>query len=236
MSLTSNPAVIIATSVFVCLIIGWSLTLQTLRKERRKHSNLSKFRDLFIEWCNSRCTDDQRYVEIIKLSPQIQGLMSEFGTITYRPPFANYVVNNWQIILNAIPEINEISKDPFTISGSRIYTDRLNKYILMVEESLLRSIGNSENFTSEILSQMWNPLSMLFRGLKFVITLPFLVLAECGLLTSKAYNFILNSVIVKSISLAIFFIGFASSVVTITTGWDQFQTMVKPWLSNFGLQ
>ena len=64
------------------------------------------FRSQFIEYMNSRCSDQQAYGWLITNSPRMQSEMGDQGMIhAFRPVYEQVVYRNWPIILNAIPTI-----------------------------------------------------------------------------------------------------------------------------------
>lgn len=78
-----------------------------------------------------------------------------------------------------------------------------------------------------------NPVVLLREGLVYSLTLPFYVLAEFGLLTRRAYDRIVASVIVRAIALGLTTFGLFGTVVGLTVDWESFTAKfehVRQWL------
>ena len=181
MTSASNPLIIIGTVILTPLLTGFILTYRNLRKEKERYLYLSNFQILFMKWCDSDCVDNSVYAEIIKLSPKAHTLLGEFATMKFRPPSEDTFMNKWAVIHNAIPQINKNKKLLQSLDGNRILEIEIKNYIDLVNESLLRALGRSNDIQSEIKIKLRSPFLLLFQGLNFILTTPALLLAECGL-------------------------------------------------------
>lgn len=223
-----NQIAIIFASISAFAVFGYYRNYRYYLNITKKRSIVVKFRDKFIQWCNGRFNDDQLYMQIISESPQIQNLIGNWGISSMKPPFANYILHDWHIILNGIPAIRQFTQ--IYISDNTI-----NDYIHMVDESLLRSIGAFQTQLDTLRPGLRNPITLFRDGLTAVIMIPIFILAEFGLLTKKTYNWLFGSIIVKSITFLIALIGLTSAIVGLTTDWEDFVEIAKPILLRFGM-
>lgn len=186
------------------------------------------FREKFIQWCNGNFEDNQLYMKIISESPQIQNLIGNWGVGSIRPPFANYIIHEWHIIINGIPTIRQLSQN-------YISKHSVDEYVSFVDEALLHSIGAFKMQMDSLRPRLKNPITLFLDGLTTLILIPVFILAECGLLTKKTYDWIFNSAIIKAITFLTASIAFISAIVGLVTGWKQFIEMLQPLLSRIGM-
>jgi hypothetical protein len=157
------------------------------------------------------------------MSPKAQAVMGKWGVMDYRPPFANYMHTNWPIILNGIPTIKQYADD-----GLRSSLER--QFAQMVDDALVRTIGDLENRQDSISNEIRNPIKLFSVGIAFIITFPVFLVAEFGLISISTYNWISNSFLTRAATFAVALVGFISAVVTIAVGWDQVKAMSLPYL------
>lgn len=210
--------------IAVFMLFGAFLNISKWYKLSKSNNYISNFRECFIEWCNSGMSDEQAYMKLIAQSPKSQSLLAGWGTISFKPPYANYIVHDWNIVLNGIPTIRQYSNDSI-LSGRTV-----GEYIRLVDDALLRAIGSYSDDIETTRGAIFNPITLLRDGLSFTITLPIFILSEFGLISNRAYKWIISSVFVKATTLAVAVIGFISAIIGIATGWTQFYDLISPFL------
>lgn len=106
-------------------------------------------------------------------------------------------------------------------------------YVDVVDEALLRALGTLEANIKEQVRGLRNPVILLREGLVYTLTLPFYVLAEFGLLTRRAYERIVSSVIVRAVAFGAAAFGLFASAVGVTVDWEPFVAKLaqfRQWL------
>ena len=74
--------------------------------------------------------DDEKYQWLKLNSSKMQIMMGSYGVATYKPPGANFMYNNYQVIVNGITEIKDM------------YVRMVDGFGLSLEKKMLReSIG-----------------------------------------------------------------------------------------------
>ncbi len=103
--------------------------------------------------------DADIYTWLTKKTIQIENELGGFSVVaTYIPPFANYRVNNYQLILNTLPKIYRgIAHDSDIISCI---------------EAMVRYIGMLEDKLTSNKSMMKNPIMWFKEGVSVVVLLP----------------------------------------------------------------
>jgi uncharacterized membrane protein len=206
------------------LIIGFVRIFHEVTRIAQKINSANKFLDKFRKYMSSQGTDYQIYAWLIQKSPKIQLEMGEFGYVaSFRPPYANYIINNYQIILNIIPEIRkEIEDDSFS-RNVRV----INEYGALIQESLLRHLGSlSDNLEAEK-KRLKNPIIWLTEGISWVLLFPISVLHWVGVIGETIVIKIAHNPLFKIIAGVITILGALSTIMTIIVGWDSFLKTVE---------
>lgn len=189
-----------------------------LVKRLRKIDNRLNFENEYLEklteYVHQRNSDS--YGWLIHRSHKMQNMMGSYGILyQFKLPYQTYVYQNYPLILNIIPMIQQ----SFSTYGLE---NMGREYAILVHEAILRHIGAMEDEKETLKKDIMNPLSIIREGMQSILNLPLLILFSFGLLNRSIYEAISASGILKFISGIIGFIGFVSAVVGLITGWEQF--------------
>ena len=100
-------------------------------------------------------------------SARIQIQLGIFGLANHIPPLGNSAIQNYQLIVNTLPQIR---------------TDRVYKEsVSAVEDGLVRYIGWQEDSINVYFWRNLNPLAWLKEGIQFIFLLPIRILEWSGL-------------------------------------------------------
>lgn len=188
-------------------------------------SFLSDFRNLFINWIESGCSDPNIYQKLILDTPKAERVIGLWGVMRhFSPPYSNITYSNFLVISNSIPEINKLTHTTFLEESA-------NGYKNMVNECILRALGSFKEEESSLRKSKANPIKLLAIGFKKIVELPILILGEFGLVSGSLSNYLRNSFIVKSISLFAAIIAFGSVVMSIVIGWSDFTAKIAQILN-----
>ena len=214
--------IIIILIVIGIMSIGLLRILFWRRKMLERHNNVADYLEKFNLFIEKDDKDLKVYSSLLHDSDKIQNILGSFGICDLRPPFANYLINNYQIILNAIPEIKKEIEDPY-----RNTSNSLKHYIDLVSQSLIRFGGSSSEAIKEYNSDLKNPIKWFLEGVKFIISLPVEILLQIGLINEHSASKVRGSYIIKIISAILALVGFVSAILGIIVGWENFLEIIN---------
>jgi hypothetical protein len=181
---------------------------------------LAKFRTYF----NSQGQDYESYSWLIHKSPRMQLEMGVYGKLAaFRPPYTNYVIQNYQMIVSIIPEIRKEFEDSPDFRNTRA----LHEYIALVQESLLRYHGILTDSCEAEQKRLKNPVIWLAEGVSWVLLFPIFIMSWVGLVGQASVRDVARSAIFRILAGIFTLIGVLGSVITITIGWNSFITTLR---------
>ncbi len=222
---TLDRITVIVTLV-VILIIGFIKLLINANKVYQKKGQLIEFRNEFIEFSNElvdkETFNNSLYNKLKLKSSKIQSIMGSYGIGNYKPAFANYFINDYQVILNSLSEI----RTGYKTGG--IFGSYDSDEIILVDDALLTCIGAYNDLYEEYKKECKNPLIWFKEGIKVIVNLPISIFYWGGLIKHTTYNKIISTFLFKIISFLVTLIGLISSIVTIIAGIEP----LKQFISN----
>ncbi len=135
----------------------------------------------------------------------------------------NLQSRNYQLFMNIVPEI----RTALSNMGYSIMDERINQLMGLCEDALRRHIGNLDRAIEQEKKGLWNPITCMGEGIRWIVGLPVDMLQWAGLYSAGRSRKIKASVIFKAISNGIVLIGLISSIVTIVLGWDEFLEIIN---------
>lgn len=195
--------------------IGFWRIARRVRQIDEERTFAAEFHQHLVKYVNSTGQAQDSYFWLTKQSTKMQSQLGSLGYITYRPPFANYVINNFQIIVNLLPELRK-SLDG-TLSGYNT-----SEYAMMLQDCLLRQDGILERRREQSEVLLKNPLIWFREGVQFILSTPLYLAFTMGVIGSSMVVSIAHSVLFKFISGIVALIGFLSAIITIILGWEGF--------------
>lgn len=162
--------------------------------------------------------DTEIYDWLVRKVVRVQNELGSYGVVSmYRPAYENFMYKNYQIFANTIPAI--IRDDPH-ISRHDVQTCL---YVLTTY------LGWLDDLVQATEKELRNPLAWLREGAKIIVVLPFLLLAELGLIGSRFVAKVQSSFIIKLIAGLFALAAVCSSIVTIVIGWNEFIAQTTAW-------
>ena len=209
------------------LIIGLARIFCDIKFIQKKMEFAHEFYTKLGEYLKSQGKDFQTYSWLIQRSPKFQREMGFYGLVaSYSPPFSNNTFNNYQIILNIIPEVRREFDDVSPIADRRF----LREYAALLNESILRYVGNLSDDLEIAQKKIKNPVIWLTEGISWILLLPFSILNWIGLMSETIINNIANNPLFKIVAGIVTLLGFLSTVMTIVIGWNSFLQSLKTFL------
>ena len=198
--------------IIITALIGIFDLLWQFYDKWKRHSfavgYLNKFREFSTSYLLHQNFDSELYEWLTYNSVEMQIQLGNNGIIAYRPAFANYMINGYQIIVNTLPTVR---------TGTVHRAD-----IAMVDDSLMRHIGRLEATMNRIRKKIFNPLLWLRVGIQNILTIPFWMFYLLGIFNYSVLAKIKDNMLIKIVSALIIIIGLIGSIITITLGWQKF--------------
>lgn len=220
------PLTIIALVIF----IGFMKSYTNYNNKSNQNEFAIEFLNNYREFCDELFKNnfnEEKYQWLKLNSSKMQSSMGRYGTAaSYKPSGANYFFQNYQIIVNSLPEIRNQYRRMIDGFGLSFEWRMLEETVRMIEEALLTYIGARSNTVEDAKKELRNPLIWLREGVRFIVTSPISLFYWSGLMQYSTYNTISNNFFVKLISFLIGLIGLISSIVTIVTGYTPFKNII----------
>ncbi|PNQ84112.1 hypothetical protein C1T20_19295 [Paenibacillus polymyxa] len=197
-----------------------------LKKKNFSIDFLNNFREFGSQLVHQELFDSEKYQWLMMNSSKMQTMMGSYGVASYKPPFANYMYNNYQLVVNGIREIKDNFQRAAGSYGLSFEKRWVIESISMVDDALLTYVGAISDALDEVKKDSKNPLIWLREGVRFIVTSPISLMYWSGLIKYRTYNVISNNFFVKLLSFLIGIIGFVSSIVTIVTGYTPFKSLI----------
>lgn len=167
----------------------------------------NKYFETYDRWSRAGDVDGQLYVWLTMNVSKIQNYVGSLGVMSYKPAFQNYLINNYQIIINTIPKFREGQVENFDVGA--------------VDDCLLRYIGYLEEYSKDTLKNLLNPIVWFREGFREILSVPIFIFSWFGIISNRTVNSIKDSLIYKVISGLIALVTLISGLVTIVVGYDQ---------------
>ena len=209
--------------LFLVAITGLIRIANRIRSLNQRISFANEFFEKVEEYVKSGGRNIEVYSWLIHRSPKMQTSLGRIGIAGYRPPYANYMLSNYQIILNTLPELRQALEDT-------LFASQAHEYYMLLQETLLRYTG----VMSDLLEPQWgylkNPIVWLREGVQLVLLVPLLLLEWAGLITSSTVSKFSGNLIFSIFSGIVTILGLLSAMITIVLGWEEFVHIVNELL------
>jgi hypothetical protein len=161
MSSTAVALAIIAISLYGVLKL-----IIKQRKYEARHSFGVEYLENLRKYWESRGRDLEVYSCLIHRSNKMQNDMGVHGVMHgYKPPYQNYIIKNYDIILNMVPELRKCLDD-------EIISDHLaHQFMSLLQESIVRYLGSIEDHQDYIVKEIRNPIKWFRDGVRDIIAI-----------------------------------------------------------------
>lgn len=203
--------------ILTVFIIGFLQVYNRHSRVVKKIDFAGEYRNKFIELANkyfqtydrfnhSGDFDGKLYVWLTMNVNKIQNYVGSFGVMSYKQAFQNYMISNYQIIINTIPKFREGQVENFDVNA--------------VDDCLLRYIGYLEEYSEDTLKNLRNPIVWFREGFRGILSVPIFILSWFGIISNRTVNSIKDSLIYKVIAGFIALVTLVSGLVTIVVGYN----------------
>lgn len=156
------------------------------------------------------------YTWLAMNQPRMSAELGPADLIDYRAPFAQYIVSNYPALMNTLTAAR---------SGRGAHPDMvaLVDHLLIAKGGVLRDRHNS------VAPKLTNPVYLVGRGLRLVVSFPLLLLSWSGVLPAGGLEGARNSLLFRVIQFVAAMILVVAGVVTVVIGWSAFVTQLRGW-------
>lgn len=181
------------------------------------------YRDKFITLVNGIFSNhnfnQQLYYELTLDINSMQYELGSDGIYVYATDNLKGVrASNYQLLINFLSELRNALNE----QDNSIMMARYNQSIQDCDDMFIRHLGTLQSSDKLIRKHLFNPLSCFSDGMKFIVSLPVLVLNWFGFISDNTARKAKHNWFIKSLSLVASLVGFTSSIMSIIMGWSEF--------------
>ncbi len=216
----------IITTIFllITIFIGFIWKFVQAKKLESNNNFAILYNNNFVDYLDSKGQNYEKYQYLIMNSNKMQSLLGRQGFMQMRPPFENYIVQNYAIIINSIPEINKYLHEH--------YLERqAGQMAQIVIDSITRLLGDYSQEKEELHKELINPIRMFSNGIRLILALPIYFLSIFDIISSGKTKSIVASTFYKMIAGIVSLAGFVSSIFSLIFGWDQIVSFMEGLLN-----
>ena len=174
-----------------------------------KRDLLAEFRQRFVkfavEYFDKDKMDNKEYQWLLENVDEVSSILGGADTMTYRPAFANYVINNYQLLINLIPSF---------ISSMGAHRDDASS----ADSILARFIGTFNKYIENSRKKLINPINWLTEGVATILSMPLFLLGQFGILGKNVYGRVRQSRLFGLLAGIIGLISTADAIYAIASG------------------
>ncbi|MEA3475668.1 MAG: hypothetical protein U9R23_04425 [Candidatus Cloacimonadota bacterium] len=217
---------LIILGIFILIfLIGLVKLLHTKIKLTEQSRFAEEFLNKFREYLSSSGKDTKTYGWLIHRSSKAQ---SEMGTVAvlkiYRPPYQNFAIKNYQIILDMISDLR------YAFENMTFNSKMVSLYGDTIQEAIIRYLGILDDKYNDHMKSLKNPIIWFREGIQTIVIFPITLLHWFGLFNKSTLNSLSDNFIFKAFSVLIAFIEFFGSIISIILGWEEFLKLIKSLL------
>ena len=208
-------------TIILLIIIGMISNIINIRKWSDNYNFIYEYREKFSKFISDLMDKDKYnkkdYEWLISNSDKIQMILGNTGVMLYRDSRGHYP--NYEIVINFMNEVLSLKS-----SGLINYE---GDQITWCHNSFLRKMGIIDEYRKREIKKVFNPIYDLSIGIKVILGIPLDILHSVGLISSTSLEKIKDNIIFKILSGLFSLMTFASTIMTIALGWNDFLDLIK---------
>lgn len=193
--------------------VGLLRILRTLKILDQREVFTKEYESKYSSFIDNKEFDDKEYQWLMHQVDKMQDELGRAGLINYQPPFQNYIMNDYHLLVNTLPQIREGTAPSLLVNGC--------------QDVLIRHLGKLKEYKNEMNSYLNNPLRWFLEGVKYIISLPLQIAYMSGILGHQKYQRAYNGFIVSLLSFILSLVTFIAAIITILIGWDELIVIIK---------
>lgn len=188
---------------------------------------MDDFASRFMRYVDGGGHDEHIYVELTERVNRMQRELGSHGVMAmYRPPFANYALRDYQILVNMLPEYRQAANNDV------LQRSQAPQFAAAIRDALVRYSGSLQEYQDDIRGDLKNPLVWFRNGIRAILSSPLLILREFGVLSPSVSASILRSSVLKIGAGVVALVTLLAGIVQIVTGWDAVQIIISRWFGS----
>jgi len=204
----------------VIFSIGFITNLREFLQYKKRDDFAYEYFNNLKKYIESGGNDNISFTWLTSKSSKIQNQMGTFGIVGYKPPGANYIHNNYQLIVNGLSELRQNYSE-------RYIMDRLaNEMAATLQEALIRYIGHLEDKVEASKSNLFNPIIAFREGVRLILAIPFKLLGWFGIVSMSIIYSFTTSTIFKIFSGIAAIVALLGTVMSLVLGWSDFVKII----------
>jgi hypothetical protein len=157
---------------------------------------------------------DCRKAGVLQRVTRMQREIGSHGVAAvYRPPFANYIVRDFDMLTNFLPLYRQSTQDWVLRNQAAQYADPRR-------DALLRYSGSLNDWAVAARGDLRKPIAWFRQGVRTVIASPVSLLASLGVVSFRTASRITDSWLTRMTSGLIGIVTLVAAAVQIIVGWD----------------
>lgn len=208
------------------IIVGIVKQIISYINLKKKLNFTEDYREKLISLVNTLAStkklDNAIYYDLTESVIKMQQELGEDGILAqFEDNLTGFRATNYQYLINFLPSLRNID------FGNSIILDRYNTATYCCDDMFIRHIGCLKNCINRTKKSFFNPFLCFSFGVRFIITLPVLIIKWFGFMSDSKYTKILQSGFITSLNMIITISGFVSSIISITIGWKDFIKIIS---------
>ena len=199
----------IVLGLITLLLTGFVSLFKDFMLLIEKRDLLVDFRQRFVKFAvayfDKGKMSDKEYQWLLENVDEVSSILGGADTMTYRPAFVNYVINNYQLLINLIPSFN---------SSMGVHRDDASS----ADSILARFIGTFNKYIEKSRKKLINPINWLTEGVATILSMPLFLLGQFGILGKNVYGKVRQSRLFGLLAGIIGLISTADAIYTIASG------------------
>lgn len=183
------------------ILIGYVIKRKRIATYNQRAKFTVDFNNSFFDFANdvftTRQMNSEKYNAVVRDIDKIQQELGRDGVINeFVDPLKGIRGRNYQLFMNIVPEMRNMLLG----YGNSIIDERVNQLIGLCEDSLRRHIGNLERAIEHERKGIFNPITCLGEGIRWIVGLPVDILQWAGLYSAGRSGKIKASFLFRVIS------------------------------------
>lgn len=204
------------------IIFGFVTKLIELNDIIKRTNFTNDYHNKFIELINGITSknffDQQLYYELTLDVKSMQYELGSDGIAHITDNLKGFSSSNYQLLINFLPELRNVLRE----QDNTIMMYRYNQSAQDCDDMFIRHLGTLNEQEKSIRKNLLNPFSCFADGVKFIVSLPILILHWLGIISGITARKIRHNWFIELLNIILTLVGFISSLMSIIMGWNDF--------------
>lgn len=217
------PAFIIIGIIILGFIMKRIELSDIIKRVEFTNSYRHKFIELINGFMSRNCFNQQLYYELTSDVNSMQYELGSDGIFAYvTDNLRGFSTSNYQLLVNFLPELRNAINE----RDNGIIMNRINQSAQDCDDMFIRHLGTLKEAEKSIRKNLVNPFSCFSDGIKFIVSLPILLLHWFGFISDETTRRAKHNWIIKLLNIIVTLVGFIGSLMSIVMGWNEFWQII----------